>query len=204
MRFYVDGTKIFAVLYLVFANLISVSAQSDSIYRLPAGTKIYLRMDSEISSKVSSVNDTFTTTVSRPLSIRKAVVLPAGTIVEGRIVQVSSAAIGGHNGEMKVRFETINFDNSQKRKIDGHLVNEITVTSSQTFNILSVLGGTALGAVAGAVSKADKGALIGAGIGAGVGTGIAIFRKGKDVRIRTDEEFEIELGREVILPVRDY
>jgi len=74
----------------------------------------------------------------------------------------------------------------------------------RTFNLLSALGGAAIGAAIGAVSKADNGTLIGAGIGAGVGTGIAFFRKGKDVRIRTDEEFEIELEREVTLPVLDY
>ncbi len=161
-------------------------------------------MDSEISSKISSVNDTFTATVTKPLFIRVAVVLPAGTILEGRIVKVLSAAMGGQNGQMEVRFETISLDNNRKREIDGRLITELRAASAQTFNVLSILSGTALGAVAGAVSKADKGTLIGAGIGAGVGTGIAVFRKGKDVRIRTDEEFEIELKQEVVLPVRDY
>jgi len=204
MNFYVVFAKVFAVLYLIFANFGSVNAQSDSIYRLPAGTRIHLRMDSEISSKISSVNDTFTATVTRPLFIRVAVVLPAGTILEGRIVKVLSAAMGGQNGQMEVRFETISLDNNRKREIDGRLITELRAASAQTFNVLSILSGTALGAVAGAVSKADKGTLIGAGIGAGVGTGIAVFRKGKDVRIRTDEEFEIELKQEVVLPVRDY
>jgi len=46
--------------------------------------------------------------------------------------------------------------------------------------------------------------LIGAGIGGGVGTAVALLRKGKDVRIRKGEEFEIELRKEVMLPVLDY
>ncbi len=54
--------------------------------------------------------------------------------------------------------------------------------SSQTANLLTVIGGTALGGIFGAVSKTDNGALIGAGIGAGAGTGIAFLRKGKGSR----------------------
>ena len=58
--------------------------------------------------------------------------------------------------------------------------------------------------VFGAVSKANNGALIGAGVGAGAGTAVALLRKGKDVRIRDGEEFEIVLKKEIVLPVLDY
>jgi len=204
MNFFVIETKIFAFLFLIFVNSLFVGAQSDSIFRLPAGTKIRLSMDSEISSKVSVANDTFTTTVAEPLSIRESIVLPTGTVIEGRIMKVAGAGFGGRDGKMQLRFETIRFSNNQKREIDGHLVSELGAASSQTGNIFAVLGGTALGAIIGSVSKSNNGLLIGAGIGAGAGTGVAVLRKGKDVRIRTDEEFEIELKQEVTLPVSDY
>lgn len=204
MNFVVFETKVFAVLLLIFVNFSLANAQSDSIYRLPAGTKIKLSMDSEISSKVAAADDTFTTTVSKPVIIRESIALPAGTVIEGRVVKVSSAGIGGKHGMIEMRFETIRFGNNQKREIEGVLVNELKARSSQTLNAVSVLGGTALGAIVGLVSKTDNGALIGAGIGAGAGAGAAVLRNGRDVRIRTDEEFEIELKREVTLPVTDY
>ncbi|MBK6724919.1 MAG: hypothetical protein IPG58_17140 [Acidobacteria bacterium] len=75
--------------------------------------------------------------------------------------------------------------------------------SSNTFSILSILGGAAAGALVGAASS-PTGALIGAGVGAGAGTGAALLRKGKDVRIRRGEEFEIELRKPVTLTVLDY
>ena len=204
MDFFACVTKVFAVSFLFFVNFSLVVAQSDSVYRLPAGTKILLSMDSGISSKVSAVNDTFTTTVSKPLSVRDSVVLPIGTVIEGRVTKVSSAESGGKNGRMQVRFETIRFADNRKRSIDALLVNELKAASSRTTNLFTVFGGTALGAVLGAVSKVENGALIGAGIGAGTGTGIAVLRKGKEVFIRTKEEFEIELKSEVTLPVSDY
>jgi len=61
-----------------------------------------------------------------------------------------------------------------------------------------------LGALLGAASKAENGALLGAGIGAGAGTGVALLKKGKNVRIKTDEKFEIQLTKQVTLPVKDY
>ncbi len=204
MRSFVNSTKVFASLSLFFANCLIINAQSGSLYHLPAGTKIVLRMDNGISSKFSNVNDTFTTTVAVPVLIRESVVLPVGTIVRGRVEEVSKADIGGKRGEISVKLVALQFENGEKREIEGVLVNELKAESSTRTSIFSVIGGTAVGAVLGAAAGSDKGVLIGAGLGGGIGTGVALLRKGKDVGIKDDEEFEIELKKEVILPVRDY
>lgn len=196
-------TKIFAFLFLFFASLSSIKAQ-DSIYRLEPGTRIRVQMDNEISSEVASVNDTFTTVVAEPVKVRETVVLPVGTVIEGRITNVERAAGGGKGGSLSVRFETIRFENGEKREIEGVLMNDLKAASSQKTSILAVIGGVGLGALLGGVSKGGTGALIGAGIGAGAGTGVALARKGKNVRIKTDEKFEIRLTKEVTLPVLDY
>ncbi len=199
---FVGKTAILSV--LIFANFLMVAAQSDSIYRLPVGTQIRLKLDAEINSKVSSVNDTFTAIVVRPVTVRDVVVLPAGSIVEGRVASVSRAAGGGKGGKLDVVFEWLKLSTETRRNIDGVLINKLSADSSQAFTALSIVGGTAAGAGIGGASRSGVGTLIGAGIGAGIGTGIALLRKGKEVRIRKDEEFEIELKKEVVLPVLDY
>lgn len=188
---------------LIFANSILLFAQPDSIYRLPAGTKISVKLDVEINSKIASVNDTFLTTVTKPVKIRETVMLPIGTVIEGRVTSVEHAATGNHAGKLEVIFETLRISN-ETRRIEGLLVKPIPPESSKTFSVLSLIGGAAIGAAIGAISNADNAALIGAGIGAGIGTSIALLRKGKDVRIRKGDEFEIELKKEVVLPVLDY
>jgi hypothetical protein len=205
MNVWLITTKVFAVFSLLFAVFMSGHAQTDaSIYQLPTGTRIRVRMDNEINSKVSSENDTFIVKISEPLKVRESVVCPIGTIIEGRVTKVRRAALGGKNGSLEVSFETLLSPDGLKQKIEGALVNQLTAESSSTAIALTITGGAALGGIIGAISKAQNGALIGAGIGAGAGTGIAFLRKGKDVKIRTDEEFEIELTKEVTLPVRDY
>lgn len=197
-----NATKIFALFSLFFVNSIFVNAQS--IYELPSGTKIRVQMDNEINSKVSKVNDTFTTTISVPLKVRETVVLPIGTVIEGRVTEARRASLGSKNGSLIVAFETLRFATGEKREIKAVLVNPLTAESLRNANVLTVAGTAALGAIFGSVSKKGNGALIGAAIGTGAGAGVAFLRKGNDVRIKNDEEFEIELTRNVTLPVRDY
>ncbi|MDQ3064237.1 MAG: hypothetical protein M3R14_15460 [Acidobacteriota bacterium] len=205
MNFWRMATKIFAFFSLLFAGFISANAQSDSsIYELQAGTVMLVQMDNEINSKVSSVNDTFTTKVVKPVIVRETVVLPTGTIIEGRIIKVKPASSGGKDGSLAVSFEILRLVNGERRKIEGVLVNQLKADSSPIASVLAIIGGTALGGIFGAVSKAENGALIGAGIGAGAGTSVALLRKGKNVSIKADEKFEIELTKNVTLPVTDY
>jgi hypothetical protein len=202
MNFWRKSTKVFALFSLFFLNSIFINAQT--VYELPSGTKIRVQMDNEVNSKVSSVNDTFTMKISEPLKVRETVVLPIGTIIEGRVTEVRRASMGRKNGSLSLSFEVLRLASGEKREIKGVLVNQLTAESSQAANILTVAGGTALGAVFGGVSKAENGVLLGAAIGTGAGAGVAFLRKGKDVRIKAEEEFEIELTRNVTLPVRDY
>ena len=193
-------TTLTVIPLLIFAN--SIMGQPESIYRLPVGMRIRLTVDAEINSKVASVNDTFVAAVAKPVLIRDAVVLPVGTLIEGRVSGVSRAASAGQVGKLDVVFESLRISNSARR-IDGVMITRIAAKSSRKFTILSILGGIAAGAVVGA-AKSGLGAVVGASVGAGAGAGLALLRTGKDVRIRKGEEFEIELRREVVLPVLDY
>ncbi len=195
--------KLVVLSLLIFANTSFIFGQPESIYRLPVGTRITVKLDAEINSKVSSVNDTFLATVSKPVMVQETVMLPIGTMIEGRVSDVERTAAGGQDGNLDVIFETLKIS-KEFRRIEGYMVTPLVAESARTFNILSILGGIAAGTALGAASKASNGALIGAAAGAGAGTGIALLRKGKDVRIRKGVEFEIKLKKEVMLPVLDY
>lgn len=199
-------TKIF-IFFLLFSipNILQAQTKvSDSIYTLPVGTRIRVKMDNEINSKISSVNDTFTVTISSPVVVRDVEMLAVGTVIEGKIFDVKAASTG-KNGSFDVRFETLRLGNKLRRDIDASLVTAVVAPkSSPLFNTLAIIGGTAIGAIFGNIAKNGSGALIGAGIGAGAGTSIVLLKKGKEVRIKANEEFEIRLNREVILPAEDF
>ncbi len=204
MNFIARYTEVFAFLFLIFANFAAARGQSDSVYTLPAGTRIMLSMDAEINSKFSSVDDTFTSRVSKPIVVDDVVILQQGTVIEGRVTRVSNAGYGGKNGRMQVHFETIRFARDRKRIIDAALADELEPGSTKSISLLSILGGTAAGALIGAASGKENGTMAGAGIGAGAGSAVAFLKKGRDVSIGTDEIFEIVLKSEVTLPASDY
>jgi hypothetical protein len=199
-------TNIFTC-FLLFVIPISINAQnkvSAGIYTLPVGTRILVKMDNEINSKVSSVNDTFTVTISSPVLVRDVEMLRAGLVIEGKILNVKPAS-SGKNGSFDVNFETLQLSNKLRREIDASLVNEIKPPkTSQVFNTLAIIGGTAIGALFGNFANKGNGALIGAGIGAGAGTAAVFLKKGKDVHLKANAVFEIRLNKEVILPAEDF
>jgi hypothetical protein len=188
---------------LIFADLGILNAQSDSIHKLPAGTRLQLKMDVELSSKVASANDTFTCSLAKPVAVRDIVVLPVGTVVTGR-VRSATAAGPGRNGELDVVFESLRIPMLPASTLDAELVELIRPRSSSYVKALSIIGGGLAGAIVGAAARGGPGAAIGAGAGAAGGTAIALFRRGKDARIREDQQFEIVLKRDVTLPVLDY
>lgn len=200
-------TEIFAFLWILFfANLPVTTAQitSDNIFTIPAGTKIRVRMDNEINSKASSVDDTFTATVSESVVVRGAEILPAGAIIEGRITEVTPAGFGKKDGKFKVKFEKLRLPGGAERVIDAELADLNSQKSSNFFSTIAIIGGTAIGALIGAAADSGKGALIGAGLGAGAGTSAILLKKGKEERIKANEEFGIRLNKDVTLPVEDY
>ena len=198
--------KVFALLILFFVINISLGAQaridSDSIYRIPAGTHVRLRMEGEIGSKFSSVNDTFLARVATAVMIRDVIVLPAGTLVEGRIIEASPAALGSRNGRIDIRMETLKFSDVLNRSIDGTPASPFQAKRSG--RLLPVIGGSIIGAAVGFAVGSAPGAVIGAGLGGGIGAGAGYSRKGSDIRLKEDDVFEIVLKKEVVLPVLDY
>src|SRR5438093_7220824 len=179
MSFMFGTAKVFALFILLFVITYPIAAQSDSIYRLPAGTHIRVRMDSEIGSKFSSANDTFLTRVAMPVVVRDVTVLPVGIVVEGRILKVSAAGLGTKSGLLEVRMETLRFADDVSREIDG--VPTAPFKAGRPNGIWSIVGGTAIGAAIGFATGSAQGVLIGTGLGAGIGTGVAYIRKGHDV-----------------------
>lgn len=203
MNFHSALTRILVLSLVIFVSYAAATAQPDSIYRLSAGTHIKLKLDAEISSKFSGVNDTFLASVSQPVIVRNTVVLAVGTLIEGRVTGVKRAAAPGRSGKLDLVFETLRISSEESRRIDGVLVNDLC-PKRDFIGILAVVGGTAGGAIFGGLARSGSGAMLGAGIGAGIGTGIALNRKGKEACIDRDSEFEILLRKEVVLPVVDY
>src|ERR1700755_887457 len=128
MRSLPGSVKIlFLLSFLFFFN--QVSAQTPQLkpaddatpFTLPAGTVIRVKMDNGLTSRSASVNDTFTTTVAVPVFVRNVEVIPAGTVIEGRVLKVGRAKHGGGDGFINISFESLTLPGGTIRRIAGEL-----------------------------------------------------------------------------------
>jgi hypothetical protein len=192
-------------------------AGDGSPYTLPAGTVIRVKMDNGITSRSASVNDTFTTTVAAPVFVRSVEVIPAGTVIEGRVVKVGHAKRGGGAGFINISFETLKLGDGTTRKIAGELgageendpadIDAGDIDGSEGSPATSVgfiAGGAGAGMLVGGLTKGGGGAAIGGVLGAGAGALASFLRKGEEATIATNAPLSVVLRQSVTLPATDY
>src|SRR5687768_902242 len=138
MKHFIFCTKVFAVSTLIFLNFSSALGQSDSIYVLPAGKRIRVRMETEIKSKAASLNDTFIVRISEPVSNGGSVVLPAGTLIDGRVTGAKPAAIGNSDGKLDVTFDRLRLNREEAIAFDAKLLKPLKAPSRGMFTFLTI------------------------------------------------------------------
>jgi len=161
-------------------------------------------MDTEVNSKVNHANDTFIVRIVEPVKNQGVTVVPMGAIIDGRVARASSAGYGGEDGNLDLEFVRLRLNRSDAIEFDAVMVEPVRAPSRNLFRIATIGGMTAMGVLFGAAANAKNGAAIGAAIGGGSGSVIAFGRKGSNVRVKTNEEFEIELTKEVVLPAKEF
>ncbi|MGZ4814698.1 MAG: hypothetical protein ACXVZV_04790 [Terriglobales bacterium] len=150
--------------FLMIALLFAVSATAESI---PAGTRITIRVGSELNSGKATAGQRFDGILAKDVAVEGRTVVKAGASVQGKVTSAKSSGRLHAPGIISVRLMSV----------DGTPVQTASVSrkgaSHTKSNATKVGGGTAAGAVLGGIFGGGKGALIGAGAGAAAGTGVA-------------------------------
>jgi hypothetical protein len=181
-------------------------------YTVQAGHTIRVRMNEHVSSETARIGQRFTTTVVDPVYSNGIEVIPAGSIVNGRVTHVRRAERRGKAGQLGVSFISLQLPNGSTRAINGSLTDvtnetvtydnegQVTGRDSTRRNVIFIGGGATAGALIGAIAGGGKGAGIGAGIGAGLGVAGAFLTKGKEAVVRPGTEFGVILNQSISLP----
>lgn len=184
-------------------------------YTLPQNQYFRLRMNQTLNSGTSRAGDRFQATVTTPVYASGVEVVPAGSIVEGRVVSVSPARTRGREGQLAMRFDSVVTPDGTSHQLEGALTelqdgragkvdaeNEVTGNSSDKRNVVYVGGGTVGGAVLGGAIGGGKGAGIGAIIGAGAGVAGVMLTKGNEAELRSGTEIGMVTVRPITFTVR--
>ncbi len=183
---------------------------------VPSGTKIPIIMDTAIDSDTSQEGDEFSARTAEDLTIDGGIVVPAGSVIKGRIAQLNAARRFDRSGSVALKFDTVTTPDNRQIPIVANIVahggvvharrgmKDIAIETSMV--TLPTVVGLGVGVLAGAASKSSSigaggGALIGAAVGVAVGAVVLMAKKGKRVDVRPGDELKIELGEDLRMPM---
>ena len=147
--------------------LIVLLATALALAQIPAGTRITVRIGSEINSGTAKVGQSFEGELARDVVVGGKTVARTGSPVEGRVTLAKSSGRLHAPGQLSIRLSSVA---SRSVATTSYHVQGKSHTKS---NATKIGGGAAAGAVIGALAGGGEGAAIGTLAGAGAGTGVA-------------------------------
>ncbi|MEK6324018.1 MAG: peptidoglycan-binding protein [Acidobacteriota bacterium] len=188
------------------------SAQSgERGWTLPSDTVISVQINGTLSSRTARVGDKFTATVTVPVYVDGRTVIPAGSIVEGRVTQVTPAKRMNRSGTIGIDFDALVFPNGTAISLVGSLTSDDPETrrriddesrvSGESNKRPSVFigGGGAIGAVLGGIAGGGKGAVLGGVVGAGAGVASILLSKGEEAQVPSGTPFGVQIKQPLVV-----
>ena len=177
----------------------AASPSSQTSVRVPAGTRLVVRMIDSVNSKTNHVGDKFDASLEQPLEVNGTVVAQRGTRVYGELEQVKSAGKIKGRSELRLALTGIEINGSTHPITTGSY--EVKGKSRGKNTAKKVGIGAAVGGAIGAIAGGGKGAAIGAGIGAGAGTTAQILTHGQQINVPSETVLDFTVEQPVTLPV---
>lgn len=167
-----------------------------AVVNLPAGTRIRVRLDSDLGSKISQSGDSFSATVADDvMSSDGEVIIPRGSRAEGTVIE--ARPLGRFKGEavLAVRLERVHtqWGSYPVRTSTIDKVEKGKGKRSTAF----IAGGAGLGALIGGLAGGGKGALIGGLVGGGAGTAGSAFTGNHQIVLPAETLLTFHLDRSV-------
>jgi hypothetical protein len=182
---------------------------------LREGTLLKTKMLNTISTSSTMQGSRFTAELTEPIERNGRVILPVGSIVEGRVTEVRGGRRISGGAALHLETSDVTLPDGTHYIVHAQVVNagknEFKVTDEGTLKkkdhpkeTLAVMGGvTGAGAVTGAVIGGGVGAIVGAGIGAGVST-VVWLKQDRQATLPKDVSLVFSLTVPMILtPLHD-
>ncbi len=177
---------------------------------IPAGQILHCRLTATLSTGIDKTGDPFTATVSEPLSVEGQSVIPAGSILQGRITELDRPGHLKGVGQMLLSVESIRLPSGAAIPVSATLVGEHGAHGAKVVNeegtiegpnsrlrTLAVIGGgTAAGGLVGAIFHATPWGLA---VGGAAGLVDRAMHRGKDLNLPAGTGLDFELTRNLTL-----
>lgn len=163
-------------------------------YTIPAGTRMTVRLANTVSSETSRVEDPVSATLTAPVVIDGARVLPAGSVLRGDVATVQRSGRVKGRASLGLRFNTLTA-RGYAYPVVARVSRVAPATKASDAKKIGIPA--AAGAAIGAIVGGGKGALVGTAIGGGAGTAVVLSTPGKPVTLERGRVMTVSLTRSV-------
>jgi hypothetical protein len=168
-------------------------------FTLEEGTVVPVTLTEALDSKTAQPNDVFHASLSSDLISQGVVVIPRGTPVLGRVVDVKEAAHFKGSALLTIELTQLT---ARGRKITLVTDSYSKTGAGRGKNTAEKTGGgAAFGALVGALAGGGKGAAIGALAGGGAGAGVNAVTRGQQAQIPSETQVEFRLQSPITVSV---
>jgi len=172
---------------------------------VPAGTAIPIALINQLSTKSARDGDGVYGQTIFPITINNEIVIPVGSYVRGKIVEVRQPGRVKGKAALTLSFQTLVLPNGATLPIyaslggtsEGKREGESSVQgdASKSKDAGTITEAAVDGAIIGAVVDRGKGAAIGGGAGAAAGLAAVLLTRGSDLVLPKGTTIEIVLDR---------
>ncbi|MGB0051605.1 MAG: hypothetical protein WBQ02_05155 [Terracidiphilus sp.] len=144
-----------------------------TVVELPAGTRLHVRLDQDLGSKVSHPGDSFGATVAEDVIVNGQTVVPKHARAEGTVIDAKPLGHFKGGAALELRLERVHTNWGSYPVATSTIERAEKGKGKRTAAFAG--GGGAFGAIIGGIAGGGKGALIGGLAGAGAGTAGSAF-----------------------------
>ena len=180
--------------------LASVAALAPTAFaaEIPAGTRMLLRLEHNISTRTAKTGDGVYLRTVTPLSAGGQIVVPAGSYAQGTVIQTQRSRRAHKQGELQIQLVTLLLPSgevlsasSRTSSIEGEDGAPLAHTHGADPFPHSALGPVFGPALAGAIVGGETGARVALGVGAAAIVISAILARGNEVELHTGATIEV-------------
>jgi hypothetical protein len=192
--------------------LLAAMAAAQSGSPVPAGTALMVKLETTLATFSNKAGDPFRGTLTQAVVLNGKMVIPAGTMVEGRVTKVAEPRRIAGKPTIGILPEALILPNGERFFLDATLVDtnivgtdvnqegEFKGTGHDRRDQLEAGGGTAGGMLIGGLIGGPPGIVIGGAVGA-TSTGVHWLSKHRSATLPAGTELTLELNRPLAMNV---
>lgn len=166
-----------------------------AVVDLPSGTRLRVRLDQDLGSKISQAGDSFRATVADDVVVNGQTVIPRGARAEGTVIDAKPLGRFKGGARLEVRLDRVHTQWGSYPVATSSIERVEKGKGKRT--ALFAGGGGAFGAIVGGLAGGGKGAAIGALAGAGAGTAGGAFTGNRQIFLPAETLLTFRLERSV-------